>query len=292
MLKSMTGYGRGAAGACGCDFTAEIRSVNHRYLDCSVRAPRLFVFLEDAVKACVSNRLARGKVDVFLNVDSNGADSVSIKLNRPVAAAYLDALRELKNDFGLDGEPSVQLLSRMPDIFTVKKEEHDAEAVTAAAVQAVNAALDGLEAMRASEGERLCNSILSLMDEIGALVARIERRSEETLPEYRAKLEARMREVLDGCGVEETRLLAEAALFADRTAVNEEVVRLRSHLTGLAAMIRSKGAQGRKLDFLVQELNREANTIGSKGNDAELARMVVDLKSCIEKIREQVQNLE
>ncbi|MCL2084591.1 MAG: YicC family protein [Oscillospiraceae bacterium] len=292
MLKSMTGYGRCAVSACGCDFTAEIRSVNHRYLDCSVRVPRLFVFLEDAVKSCVSNRLSRGKVDVFLSVDSNGADNVGITLNKPVVSAYLDAMRELKSGYGLDGEPTVQFISRMPDVFIIKKEEPDAEAVTAAVTKAVSTALDGLEAMRIAEGERLCGSILSQMDVIGQLTASIERRSAETLPEYRAKLETRMREVLEGSDIEESRLLSEAALFADKTAVNEEIVRLRSHLTQLAALMRSNGAQGRKADFLIQELHREANTIGSKGGDAELAHMVVDLKAEIEKIREQVQNLE
>lgn len=292
MLRSMTGYGRAALSELGCEFTLEVRAVNHRYLDVSVRTPRIMSFAEDAIKSVVAKRLSRGKIDAFLTVDTRGADVVKISLNKPVAHSYYNALLEMKNELGLAGELNIVTLAKMPDVFVTEREQLDAEAVTEVITRLVNTAVDELELMRSREGERLCTSILESITQIEVLSSKIEERSPVVVAEYRSKLESRLRELLDNITVDETRLLTEVAIFADKIANNEELVRLRSHLTELKTLLNQSGAQGRKVDFLIQELNREANTVGSKGNDAALSRIVVDLKAEIEKIREQVQNLE
>ncbi len=292
MQKSMTGYGRATANELGCEFTIEIRAVNHRYLDCQVRTPRLFSFIEDTIKMCVNARLVRGKIDVFVNVDNKSGALVKVSLNKPVVASYLEAMQDMKDSFALAGEPTIQLIAKMPDVFMSEKEEMNHEAVTQTIAGLMTVAIDELEAQRMREGERLCKAILGQIDSIEAILIQIEQRSPKIIAEYRTKLEARMRELLTGVTFEEGRLLAEVALFADKIANDEELVRLRSHLVELKNLLSHSKPQGRKVDFLVQELNREANTIGSKGNDATMAHLVVDLKSEIEKIREQVQNLE
>jgi uncharacterized protein (TIGR00255 family) len=292
MLKSMTGYGRAALSELGCEFTLELRAVNHRYLDINVRVPRVMSFVEDTIKSVIIKRLSRGKIDVYLTVDTKAADIVKISLNKSVARSYYNALLEMKDELGLSGEPRIDMLARMPDVFATEREQPDAEAVAEAVGSLTGAALDELESMRAREGARLCASIFDGIAVIEELTVRIEERTPMVISEYRTKLETRLREFLENITVDEMRLLTEVAIFADKVANNEELVRLRSHLTELGTLLKKSGAQGRKIDFLIQELNREVNTIGSKGNDAELSRIVVDLKSEIEKIREQIQNLE
>ncbi len=292
MLNSMTGYGRSEAVLHQRSIVAEIRSVNNRYLDCSVRMPRIYTFAEDAIKSQVQAHVARGKVDVYLTIDSAGADAGTVCVNTPVAEGYYAALTELRDHFGLQDDLSVSLLSRFPDVFVVEKPQVDMEVASEDIVQVVEMALSDFDQMRRREGERLAQDILSRADTIQRLAEQVEARSPETVREYRARLEERMREVLANTQLDEGRLLTEAAIFADKVAVDEETVRLRSHLAQLRQMLAQGGAIGRKLDFLIQEFNREANTIGSKCCDIDISRLVVDIKAEIEKIREQVQNIE
>ena len=292
MVRSMTGYGRGEAVLHGRSITVEVRSVNNRYLDCTVKMPRLYIFAEDAIKARVQASISRGKVDVFVSIDSSGADGVSVMLNRPVADGYHAALCQLRDAYGLRDDLSVSLLSRFPDVFLVEKAQDNVEEVAADLCAVLDLALADFTAMRQREGARLREDILSRAETISQLTAYVEEQSPRTVAEYRARLEGKMREVLQNTQIDEGRLLTEAAIFADKVAVDEETVRLRSHLDQLSAMLGQGGAVGRKLDFLIQEFNREANTIGSKCNDIETSRRVIDIKAEIEKMREQIQNLE
>lgn len=292
MIRSMTGYGRGEAVFEKRSITVEVRSVNNRYLDCSVKIPRTYLFVEEAVKARIQSNISRGKVDVFITVDHSGADSVSITVNKPVADGYYTALSSLRDMYRLRDDLSVSLLSRFPDVLLVEKTQEDLEAVAADICSVLDLALADFTAMRQREGARLTQDIKGRAETIRALVGIVEERSPKTVAEYRAKLEQRMAEVLQNTQIEESRILTEAALFADKTAVDEETVRLRSHLREFIGILEKGGAVGRKLDFLIQEFNREANTIGSKCSDTELTRVVVDLKAEIEKIREQIQNIE
>ncbi len=292
MIRSMTGYGRGEATFGSRSVTVEVRSVNNRYLDCSVKLPRIYIFAEDAIKSRVQSSISRGKVDVYVTIDSSGADKVSISVNQPVADAYFAALTAMRERYGLRDDLSVSLLSRFSDVLLVEKTPEDLEAVAAEICSVLDMALADFTAMREREGERLADDIRSRALTILSLVGTVEERSPKTVAEYRARLEARMAEVLQNTQIDESRILTEAALFADKIAVDEETVRLRSHVSQLSEMLDKGGATGRKLDFLIQEFNREANTIGSKCNDTELTRMVLDLKAEIEKIREQVQNIE
>lgn len=295
MIRSMTGYGRGESTAEGRTLTVELRAVNNRYLDCTVKMPRAYIFAEDAMKAKVQAAVARGKLDVFVTVTNTGGEAVSVTVNEPLAKSYIDALRKL---YELGGGQTVRRgcyatdLARMPDVLTVEKQEEDQETVKAQLLSALDLAIGDFNSMRAREGERLCSDILSRADTIEGLLALVEERSPQTVSEYRARLEAKMREVLQNSQIDEGRLLTEAAIFADKVAVDEETVRLHSHLAQLRELLTKGGAVGRKLDFLIQEFNREANTIGSKCSDIEIARHVVDIKAEIEKIREQIQNLE
>ena len=292
MLKSMTGYGRGEAVLDQRSIVAEVRAVNNRYLDCSVRLPRLYAFAEDAVRSRVQSRVTRGKVDVYLTIDSAGADAGTVRVNEETAAGYYDALIQLRDRFELKDDITVSLLSRFPEVLTVEKPAVDVEAAVEDICRVVDLALDDFDGMRRREGDRLARDILSRADTIEALAKQVEARSPETVREYRARLEEKMREVLAGTQIDEARLLTEAAIFADKVAVDEETVRLSSHLAQLRQMLSQGGAVGRKLDFLIQEFNREANTIGSKCCDLDISRLVVDIKGEIEKIREQVQNIE
>jgi len=292
MIRSMTGYG-GAKGASGkIDISVEVKCVNNRYLDCTVKIPRVFVSFEEALKQVVQSRISRGKVDVFVTIDSSNADDVEIRLNRPLAEAYISALAAMTSEYGLSGGVSAVELTRFPDVLQAEKREADAEQLCAAISAVLGAALEGFDEMRAREGEKLCRDISARLDAIERLTVMAEEISPRSVAEYRKKLEARMQEILQTAGVDEARILAEAAIFADRVSINEETVRLRSHIAQLREMLDSGEPVGRKIDFLVQEFNREANTIGSKGNDAEMSRLVVDLKAEIEKIREQAQNIE
>ncbi|WP_320612160.1 YicC/YloC family endoribonuclease [Evtepia sp.] len=292
MIRSMTGYGRGECELHDRTITVELRAVNNRYLDCSVKIPRVYVFAEEAIKSQVQKQVGRGKVDVFVAVDSSAADQVAVTLNRPVADGYYAALKQMRDVYDLKDDLSVSLLSRFPDVFLVEKEQGDADVIAQDIVQVLSQALEDFNAMRQREGEKLAEDILGKAQRIRQLVTQVEERSPATVAEYREKLRQRMEEVLSNTQIDESRILTEAAIFADKVAVDEETVRLRSHLSQLEEMLREGGAIGRKLDFLIQEFNREANTIGSKCSDVELARVVVELKGEIEKIREQVQNIE
>jgi uncharacterized protein (TIGR00255 family) len=298
MIKSMTGYGiaKGTSGTPGAggaiEITVELRSVNNRYLDCNIRLPRVYSAIEDALKAAVTRSISRGKVDVFVNIDTSGADLVKIRLNKPLAAGYLEALKTLSDEYDLKGGVSALDLTRFPDVLQLEKTEADIDVLTADVTNIMEEALRGFDAMRSREGNNLAADIGERLNEIERLTKRAEEISPRSVADYRARLEAKMTELLQGRDIDESRILMEAAIFADRVAISEETVRLKSHVEQLRAMLKSKEPVGRKLDFLIQELNREANTIGSKGNDAEMARLVVDLKAEIEKIREQAQNIE
>ena len=288
----MTGYGRGEAAVNGRAITVELRSVNNRYLDCTVKLPRIYVFAEDAVKARVQSRISRGKVDVFVTIGPSANGDVTISVNKPVADGYFAALQDLRDTYGLRDDISVSLLSRFQDVFLVEKTQEDLEALSADICSVLGLALDDFDAMRSREGEKLCQDVRTRANTIAGLVSKVEERSPGIVADYRAKLLTRMNEVLQNTQIDESRILTEAAIYADKVAVDEETVRLRSHLSQLEHMLEQGGAIGRKLDFLIQEFNREANTIGSKCSDIETAGYVVEIKAEIEKIREQIQNIE
>ena len=292
MVKSMTGYGRAVETVNGREFTVEIRSVNNRYLDCTVKLPRALSFAEDTVKQAVKNTISRGKVDVYITQRSEGDADVKVTLNTAMAAGYVEAMRQMAQEFAIREDISVSLLSRMPDVFTVEKPEVDEEQLLSDMMQVVNAALANYDAMRAKEGEALKNDLSSRGNTIRSLVSQVEEGNGQTVIDYRIRLYNKLQEVLANTAIDESRILTEAAIFADKVAVDEETVRLRSHLEQMDSMLAAGGAMGRKLDFLLQEMNREANTIGSKCTDVRLARIVVDIKAELEKIREQTQNIE
>lgn len=292
MIRSMTGYGRSEAVLHERTITVELRSVNNRYLDCNVKIPRSFVFAEEKLKSRVQEQISRGKVDVFVSIDSSAAENVAVTLNKPVADGYYQALTAMRDSYDLKDDISVSLLSRFPDVFTVEKEQDDLEEVAADILQVLDAAIADFNAMREREGGKLAEDVRLRAETIRTYLQQVEEKSPETVTEYRAKLEKRMAEVLENTQIEESRILTEAAIFADKVAVDEETVRLRSHLAQLDEMLAQGGIVGRKLDFLIQEFNREANTIGSKCSDVEITKRVVEMKGEIEKIREQVQNIE
>ena len=292
LIKSMTGYGRAVETVNGREFTVEIRSVNNRYLDCSVRLPRILSFAEDAVKQAVKAAVSRGKVDVFITAHSEGGDEVQISLNKGVLAGYLAAMRQMAAEFDIADDVRVSTVSRLPDVFTVEKPEVDEEQLQKDLMSVVAQALESYNTMRATEGVALDKDLRTRGQTIVELVSQVEAGNAQTVIDYRARLEAKLREVLANTAIDESRILTEAAIFADKVAVDEETVRLRSHLEQMNNMLTTGGAIGRKLDFLLQEMNREANTIGSKCTDVRLARIVVDIKAELEKIREQTQNIE
>ena len=292
MIKSMTGYGRARETVNKRDITVEVRSVNNRYLDCSVKMPRAYSFAEDAVKTAVQQAVSRGKVDVFITVDATAADETVVQVNHSLAKGYFDALSELMETFHLEGGITPMALAKFPDVLTVTKAEEDVETVSADLCAVLDEALAAYNDMRAVEGQKLAEDISNRLDAIERYTGQVEMRSPETVAEYRAKLTARMEEVLQSTTVDEQRILMEAAIYADKVAVDEETVRLRSHLSQLRTMLASDEPMGRKMDFLIQEVNRESNTIGSKCNDVAIANVVVGLKAEVEKMREQVQNVE
>ena len=293
MIKSMTGYGRARQELHKRDITVEVRSVNNRYLDRTVKMPRMYAFAEDAVKKHVQQAVSRGKVDVFITVDATAADVVKVAVNRELAAQYAAALGELSDVCGTaDYRPAPETLARFPDVLTVTKADEDLETVSADLCAVLDEALAAYNDMRAVEGQKLAEDISNRLDAIERYTGQVEMRSPETVAEYRAKLTARMEEVLQSTTVDEQRILMEAAIYADKVAVDEETVRLRSHVAQLRTMLASDEPMGRKMDFLIQEVNRESNTIGSKCNDVAIANVVVGLKAEVEKMREQVQNVE
>ena len=292
MVKSMTGYGRAVETVNGREFTVELRSVNNRYLDCSVKLPRSLTFAEETVKQAVKATISRGKVDVFITVRSESASDVKISLNAAMVEGYLTAMKQMVTDYGVRDDISVSVISRMPEVFTVEKPEVDEEQLLADLMSVVKQALSNYDAMRAAEGKALENDLRSRGNTILELVSQVEAGNGQTVSDYRVRLENKLKEVLANTSIDESRILTEAAIFADKVAVDEETVRLRSHLEQMNNMLTTGGAIGRKLDFLLQEMNRESNTIGSKCSDVRLARIVVDIKAELEKIREQTQNIE
>ena len=292
MIKSMTGYGRAVETLNGREFTVELRSVNNRYLDCSVKMPRSVSFAEDAVKQAVKAAISRGKVDVFITIKSEGETETKVTLNDGVLQGYLTAMRQMVDQYGVKDDISVSTVSRLPEVFVVERAEVDEDALKADLMSVVAKALEGYNAMRATEGAALDADLRSRGNTILELVSQVEAGNAQTVIDYRARLENKLKEVLANTSIDESRILTEAAIFADKVAVDEETVRLRSHLEQMNNMLTAGGAMGRKLDFLLQEMNREANTIGSKCTDVRLARIVVDIKAELEKIREQTQNIE
>ena len=292
MVKSMTGYGRAVETVNGREFTVELRSVNNRYLDCNVKLPRSLTFAEEAVKQAVKATISRGKVDVFITVRSESASDVKITLNASMVEGYITAMKQMVSDYGVQDDISVSVISRMPEVFTVEKPEVDEEQLLSDLMSVVKQALANYDAMRAAEGKALENDLRSRGNTILELVSRVEEGNAQTVTDYRTRLYNKLQEVLSNTSIDESRILTEAAIFADKVAVDEETVRLRSHLEQMNNMLTTGGAIGRKLDFLLQEMNRESNTIGSKCSDVKLARIVVDIKAELEKIREQTQNIE
>ena len=292
MVKSMTGYGRAVETVNGREFTVELRSVNNRYLDCTVKLPRMLSFAEDAVKQAVKATISRGKVDVFISVHAEGVADVKVTLNGSMVEGYLAAMKQMVADYGVRDDISVSLISRMPEVFSVEKPEVDEEQLKEDLMSVVQKALTNYDAMRTLEGKALEADLRSRGNTILELVAQVEAGNGQTVIDYRTRLENKLKEVLANTAIDESRILTEAAIFADKVAVDEETVRLRSHLEQMNIMLTNGGAIGRKLDFLLQEMNREANTTGSKCSDVRLARIVVDIKAELEKIREQTQNIE
>lgn len=292
MIRSMTGYGSAKGTSGKLEITIELRSVNNRFLDTTVRIPRIYTSLEDSIKTQIQKSISRGKVDVFVTIDSSKADDVAISVNESVADAYMEALKALSDRYGIANDVTALSLSRFQDVLFVTKKETDIEQLQKDILEILKAAIEDYNSMRQREGEKLKADILAKADEVERLVGMVEERSPATVAEYRARLYKKMTEILENTTIDESRILTEAALFADKVAVDEETVRLHSHAAQLRSLLASEEPVGRKLDFLIQEFNREANTIGSKGNDVEMAHIVVELKSVIEKIREQVQNIE
>ena len=288
----MTGYGRSQEMIDGMNITVEIKSVNHRYFDFSSRTPRTYGFLDEKLKSFVQSRVSRGKIECYVQVDNLEDDSVVVEVNQSLADGYVKAFDKLSQTYGIENNLNAGILARMNDVLVIRKAEADEDKIWNAVRTVAEKAVDKFIAMREIEGEKLRDDILSRADLILSYVAFIEERSPQTVKEYNDKLLARMQELLGDIHVEESRLLTEAAIYADKIAVAEETVRLRSHISQLREFFESTEAIGRKMDFLVQEINREANTIGSKACDVEIAKRVLEIKAEVEKIREQVQNIE
>ncbi len=292
MVRSMTGYGHAQATLHGRDISVEIRSVNHKYFDFSVRTPRGYSFVEDKIRNFVKERVSRGKIDVYVTILTVEETAAQVILNKPLAEGYIRALRELSQEFGLTDDISVSSVARYTDIFTVKKQEQDENEVWNDLSAVLGEAVEHFIAMRETEGIKLRDDVMSRMQHILGVVGQIEQLSPQTLENYTARLRAKIEELKGDASIDEQRLLTEIAIFADKIAVDEETVRLRSHFDQMNSMLASGQAVGRKLDFIVQEMNREANTIGSKCQNSDIAHLVVEIKAEIEKIREQIQNIE
>ena len=291
-ILSMTGYGSAKGTVEGLNITAELKSVNNRYLDVSVRLPRGFLFAEEAIKAAVQQHISRGKVDVFLTVDSSQAADTVVRVNEPLLRAYLDAIDSIAAEHGLQNDVTALSVARFPDVLSVEKAEADQDALRAGLVALMDEALAEYDRMRLREGQKLREDVESRLVTIEALVTEVEIHAPETVEAYHNRLRQKLESVLEGKDVDEARVITECAVFADRVAVDEETVRLRSHIAQMRQMLAAGSPFGRKADFLIQEFNRESNTIGSKCQNADIAKVVVDLKSEIEKIREQIQNIE
>ena len=292
MIRSMTGFGRAQGSGAGLVFTVELKSVNSRYFEFNCRLPKGYLFLEDKLRTFTAERVCRGKVEMYVSIDSGSDDNITVELNKAYAEAYIKALGTLSKECKIAGKVTAADFIGNPDMFKISRKEIDEEAVTAAALSIAGEAIDKFIAMREAEGEKLYSDVKLRSAEILKKVEFIESKTPETVESYRARLEARIKELLDSASYDENRVIVETAILADKVAVDEETVRLRSHIDQVLTMLAKGGAVGRKLDFIVQEMNREANTIGSKSQNLEIAQTVVDIKSEIEKIREQIQNIE
>ena len=292
MIRSMTGFGRAQASVEGYNITVEIRSVNHRYFEFYAKIPRTYSFLEEKVKSTLSGGISRGKVECSLQIEATADESVVVTVNEPLAKGYVDAIGNIAATFNLANDLTALSVARFSDVLSITKAPVDEDELWAKVEPVVAEALNGFVAMRETEGEKLSADVLSRAQTILDNVSYIEERSPETVKQYSGKLLERMKTVLGDTQIDEARILTEAAIYADKVAVAEETVRLRSHIDQLRVMLASNEAIGRKLDFLVQEINREANTIGSKAQDFDIARRVIDIKAEVEKIREQIQNIE
>lgn len=292
MIKSMTGFGRASGSQGGLEVTIELRSVNHRYFEFSARMPRAFQFAEEKLKALCQQSISRGKVEASVFIEDTNENATEIEINRQYADAYLKALKTLSKEYKLKNDVKASSFIGNSEMFKLRRKEIDDEQVLEAVLPVAEEAIKSFIAMRETEGERLKADISSRAETILSKVSLIEARSPETVRAYRERLEAKIKELLEDAKVDEQRLITETAIFADKVAVDEETVRLRSHIKQLSSLLEENGPVGKKLDFIVQEMNRETNTIGSKCQDVEIAHIVVDIKSEIEKIREQVQNIE
>lgn len=292
MIKSMTGFGRAVAETDGYVITVEIKSVNHRYFEFSSRIPRQYGFLDDKLKSYINSRVSRGKVECYVSIDAINTEAAQVVVNNTLASAYVSALKELSKNYDLKEDFGASTVARFQDVLVVKKADEDEEKIWSYVKSVTDTALDKFIAMRTVEGEKMKNDISSRADYILSCVEYIEKRSPETVKEYNDKLVERVHDLIGDVSLDEGRVIQEVAIYADKVAVAEETVRLRSHLDQLKAFINADEPVGRKMDFLVQEINRETNTIGSKANDVDIARKVVDIKAEVEKIREQIQNIE
>ncbi len=292
MVRSMTGFGRAKAQIDGLDITVEIKSVNHRYFEFSCRIPRVYSFLEEKIKSVLSGAVSRGKVEVSILVDDNTENATVVEIDREYTNAYLKALKKLSKEFGIKNDVKASALIGNGDIFKTKRQVLDDEVISKAVLTVLEEALNNFISMRTVEGERLYKDVTLRSQLILEKVGFIEERSPKTVTEYRNRIQQKINELLGDNTIDEQRILTEVAIFADKVAVAEETVRLRSHIKQFETLMSSSDAVGRKLDFIVQEMNREANTIGSKAQDIDIAHTVVDIKSEIEKIREQIQNME
>ncbi len=292
MVRSMTGFGRAVESVNGLNITVEIKSVNHRYFEFNARLSRAYQFAEDALKALCAERITRGKIELSVFVEDNTDKSTTIEVNHQYAGAYINALRSLAKEYKIKDDLKLSALACNPELLVVRKTALEDEVVINALKAVTEKALESYNAMRETEGAKLKADVLSRSDTILSKVELVESRSPETVKAYRERIEEKMRELLGTATVDEQRLITETAIFADKIAVDEETVRLRSHISQLRAMLEGDSATGKKLDFLIQEMNREANTIGSKSQNVEIAHTVVDIKAEIEKIREQIQNIE
>ena len=294
MVKSMTGFGRGEYNDGKRNMLVEIKSVNHRYSDISVRMPRRYQFAEDAVRSTIKKHLSRGKIDVQISVEYIAESDIKVELNKPLAEQYLENFKVLRDEYGVQGEVTLELLSGMPEVLKQSSDVEDEDEIRQSIIKATDAAAENLEKMRAVEGEKLAQDLLKRADLIKKMVGEIEVKAADLPGIYKEKLRARIDELMDGAAeLPEDRLAQEVAIFADKADITEEITRLKSHMDQMKSIINeSKGADGKKLDFLVQEMNREANTIGSKANDLGITEVMLRIKSEVEKIREQVQNIE
>lgn len=294
MIKSMTGFGRCRTVLHGREISVEIKSVNHRFFEFSCRTPKGYGFLDDKLKTLVNSRVSRGKIDMFVTVGTAEDTPAEVKINHSLVSGYINAMKEISETYGIENDMTVTALSRFPDVYTVSKAEENEEEITADVLEAANTALDSFIAMREAEGEKMKADISGRAKVILDIVDEIDERSPQTVKEYEERLLDRInRTLLDyNINIDEQRVLTEVAVFADKVAVAEETVRLRSHFSQLSKIMESQKPIGREIDFIIQEMNREANTIGSKVQDAEIAHKVVKIKSEIEKMREQIQNIE